>query len=56
MSGRVVLKKIQVLEGAPDLNNDDQWACTYYIYNDYGDLMVVLPPEATRAAKAALRE
>jgi hypothetical protein len=38
--GRVILKKVQ----APD----DEWAMTYYIYDDFGNLVVVLPPEAVK--------
>lgn len=52
--GRTLLKKVQAMVITSDLNNDDQWACTYYIYNDYGKLIVVLPPEASRAAKAGV--
>jgi len=40
-SGKVVLKKVQ----APN----STWAETYYIYDDAGNLVVVLPPEATKA-------
>lgn len=37
--GRVVLKRVQV--------NATQYASTYYIYDDLGQLVCVLPPEAT---------
>jgi len=47
-TGRVVLKKVQAVENA-SLNNDDHWAQTYYIYDDFGNLIVVLPPEAVKA-------
>ncbi len=46
--GRVILKKVQAVENA-SLNNDDHWAQTYYIYDDFGNLVVVLPPEAVKA-------
>ena len=37
--GHTILKKSQV--------NDSTWAETYYIYDKYGQLVVVIPPEAT---------
>lgn len=36
--GRVVCKKVRV--------NETEYASTYYIYNAYGELVVVMPPEA----------
>lgn len=38
IEGRVILRKVEAPGG--------QWAQTYYIYNDMGDLACVLPPEA----------
>lgn len=38
MQGQTILKKSQV--------NDSTWAETYYLYDKYGQLAVVLPPEA----------
>lgn len=46
--GRVILKKVQAVESA-DLNVDEHWAQTYYIYDDFGNLAIVLPPEAVKA-------
>jgi hypothetical protein len=42
--GRTVCKKVQhdVVSGAK------KYACTYYIYDDFGQLVLVLPPEAIR--------
>jgi hypothetical protein len=41
---KVILKKVEYgSEG-----NTKLYACTYYIYNDLGDLTVVLPPEAIK--------
>ncbi len=40
-NGRTVLKRVQ----APN----NEWADTYYVYDDVGNLVVVLPPEAVRA-------
>ncbi len=42
---QVVLKRVQ----APG----NQWADTYYIYDDYGNLRVVLPPQASAQASAS---
>lgn len=39
--GRIVLKKVQ----APD----SEWASTYYVHDDFGNLVIVLSPEATKA-------
>ncbi len=39
--GKVILKKVQASE--------TEWAQTYYIYDDYGNLVMVLPPEAVKA-------
>jgi len=41
LEGRVVLKQVQ----APG----DSWARTYYVYDDFGNMSYVLPPEASNA-------
>lgn len=41
--GRHLLKRVQANEAAT------AWADTYYVYEDFGDLRYVLPPEAVRA-------
>src|SRR5690606_2299147 len=50
--GRVVLKRVQVSDTAsPSTINgsqDSNWASTYYVYDDFGNLVAVLPPEATK--------
>ncbi len=46
-SGQVVLKKVQAV-ASPALNNYTHWASTYYVYDDFGDLRFVLPPELTK--------
>ncbi len=45
--GRIVLKRMQ----APDDTDPsvEDWADTYYIYDDFGNLRFVLPPEAVKA-------
>ncbi len=40
--GRTVCKKVQY---DTDVNGK-KYACTYYVYDDFGNLVVVLPPEA----------
>jgi hypothetical protein len=37
---RVILKRVQAPNG--------EWAQTYYVYDDFGNLVVVLPPEAVK--------
>ncbi|MFD2033694.1 DUF6443 domain-containing protein [Belliella marina] len=41
LQDRVVLKKVQ----APD----NEWANTYYVYDDFGNLRYVLPPESVKS-------
>jgi hypothetical protein len=46
--GRTILKRVEApINGDGDLTND--WADTYYVYDDFGNLRFVLPPEATIA-------
>lgn len=44
---QTVLKRVQAVE-SPDMENYvlGQWADTYYVYDDFGNLRYVLPPEA----------
>jgi RHS repeat-associated protein len=42
--GRTVLKKVQ----APN----NEWAETYYIYDDFGNLVTVVPPEAVKQIRS----
>lgn len=44
--GQVVLKKVQVASGQPNLNTQTAWASTYYIYDELDNLRCVIPPEA----------
>jgi hypothetical protein len=44
---RVVLKRVQAVANATTIN-DNNYASTYYIYDDFGSLVVVLPPEAVK--------
>jgi hypothetical protein len=47
--GQTILKKVQAIAGSPSLNDINAWAQTYYIYDDFGNLVIVLPPEAVKA-------
>lgn len=44
--GRILLKRTQIGASATTIN-DVNFASTYYIYDDFGSLICVLPPEAT---------
>ena len=47
---QTVLKRVQAVEN-PNLGQYilDEWADTYYVYDDFGNLRYVLPPEAVKA-------
>lgn len=48
--GKVILKKVQLTSAPDDGNgkNYDDWLCTYYIYDDLGNLRCVIQPEAVK--------
>lgn len=47
---RLILKKVQAVDNVVVVPEDDtHWAQTYYIYDDFGNLVMVLPPEAVKA-------
>jgi len=43
--GQTILKRVQAHENGAS----EEWADTYYVYDDYGNLIYVLPPEAVKA-------
>ncbi len=47
--GKTILKKVEY----KDENGVKLYAETYYIYDDFGSLVVVLPPEAVKAIKSS---
>lgn len=51
--GRVVLKKLQIADNVQtDFSGDAGWLCTYYVYDDFGQLRFVIPPAAVDAIKS----
>jgi len=44
--GRIILKQVETGAGG------DPWAKTHYVYDDLGNLRIVLPPEANKAIEA----
>jgi YD repeat-containing protein len=45
--GRLILKKVQ--ETSTPAVDHTGWMCTYYVYDSFGRLRVVMPPKATAA-------
>jgi RHS repeat-associated protein len=54
-SGKVILNKVQQSNSVPaDFSGYTGWLCTYYVYDDYGQLRFVLSPKAVNALNAQL--
>jgi len=49
--GRLVLKKVQEADNAVD-NSQVGWLCTYYVYDDMGNLRSTITPKATKYLQA----
>lgn len=43
--GRTICKKVEYQRTGTAPNETRLYACTYYVYDDFGNLVVVLPPE-----------
>ncbi|SFT97133.1 RHS repeat-associated core domain-containing protein [Algoriphagus locisalis] len=50
--GRLILKKVQNT-ASPTGSGHTGWLCTYYVYDDLGQLRVVIPPRALELIAAA---
>ncbi|KAA2239229.1 RHS repeat-associated core domain-containing protein [Chitinophaga agrisoli] len=49
--GRVVMKRVEITTGAADGHTG--WLCTYYVYDDLGNLRFVIPPKAVGLISAS---
>ena len=49
--GHIILKKVQADCGAVDGHTG--WFCTYYVYDDFGQLRFVLPPKMVESLESA---
>jgi len=47
----IVLRKVELSSGAADGHNG--WLCTYYVYDNLGNLGFVIPPKAVDAIKSS---
>jgi len=47
-NGHVVLKKVQAVVGSANLNSLTDWALTYYVYDDFGNLRFAFQPELSK--------
>ena len=52
--GKLILKKVQDKESTPDLdeNGHSGWLCTYYVYDDLGQLRSTITPKAVKYLEA----
>ena len=48
-SGQLLIKKVYVTGNKTDFNTPGNWAETYYVYDDLGNLSVVIPPEGAQS-------
>ncbi len=52
--GKIILKKVQLTASADagSGRNHDNWLCTYYLYDDFGNLRCVLQPQGVEIIKS----
>jgi hypothetical protein len=53
--GRIILRRVQATPSQTPVN-DTNFASTYYIYDDLGNLAMVLPPEAVTKMQALINQ
>lgn len=46
--GQIILKKVQAVAGSTNLTSVTDWALTYYIYDEFGNIRYVFQPELSR--------
>lgn len=47
--GKIILKKVQLTDMVPtDGSGYDEWLCTYYVYDEFNQLRLVVPPKAVK--------
>ena len=51
LEGHVILKKVQIGTIASDYSGYDGFLCTYYVYDDLGQLRFVIPPKAVEGIR-----
>jgi RHS repeat-associated protein len=51
-TGQIVLKKVQLEDGANLTNQHAGWLCTYYVYDDLGQLRFTITPKAVKEIEA----
>ncbi|MBL7750946.1 MAG: DUF2380 domain-containing protein [Chitinophagaceae bacterium] len=50
--GEIILRKQQLAESGPGLSEDHLgWLCTYYVYNDFGQLRYMIQPKAVESMR-----
>lgn len=49
--GNVILKKVQLADGAQLSTHHDGWLCTYYVYDDFNELRFTITPKAVKEAQ-----
>lgn len=52
-NGLLILKKVQLSEGVPAQGYGTDWICTYYVYDDKGQLRCEIQPEGVKTIAAA---